>query len=84
MKSVAQKPKTAYDLQVLIRQDEDGFYLANIPALRGCHTQAKDLNTLYKRLEEVASLCLEMEEKANLVNLSKQHFFGVQNIRVAV
>jgi hypothetical protein len=26
---------------VLIEQDEDGVYVASVPALRGCHTQAK-------------------------------------------
>lgn len=44
---------------VLIEQDEDGFYVATVPALRGCHTQAKNLDTLMKRVREVIHLCLE-------------------------
>jgi predicted RNase H-like HicB family nuclease len=51
------KPKKKFT--VLIEQDEEGFYVATVPALRGCHTQAKTLDTLMKRVREVIQLCLE-------------------------
>src|SRR5208282_1376350 len=38
---------------VLIEKDEGGYYVASVPALRGCHTQAKNLDTLMKRVREV-------------------------------
>jgi predicted RNase H-like HicB family nuclease len=44
---------------VLIERDESGYYLATVPALQGCHTQAKSLDTLMKRVREVIELCLE-------------------------
>ena len=44
---------------VLIERDEEGYYVATVPALRGCHTQAKSLDTLMKRTREVIELCLE-------------------------
>lgn len=44
---------------MLIEQDEEGYYVATIPALHGCHTQAKNLDTLIKRVREVILLCLE-------------------------
>ena len=47
---------------VVIEQDEEGLFVATVPALRGCHTQAKSLDTLMKRIREVASLCLEEEK----------------------
>ena len=47
---------------VVIEQDEEGLFVATIPALRGCHTQAKSLDTLMKRTREVISLCLEQEK----------------------
>jgi predicted RNase H-like HicB family nuclease len=43
---------------VVIEQDEEGLFVATVPALHGCHTQAKDLDTLMKRVHEVISLCL--------------------------
>jgi predicted RNase H-like HicB family nuclease len=53
------KPKRKFT--VVIEQDEEGYYVATVPALRGCHTQAKNLDTLMKRVREVIELCLEVE-----------------------
>ncbi len=46
---------------VIIEKDEDGFFVATVPALRGCHTIVKFLDTLMKRVKEVIELCLEAE-----------------------
>jgi predicted RNase H-like HicB family nuclease len=51
---------------VLIEQDEDGFYVATVPALKSCYTQARTLNALYPRIQEVIQLCLEEEKPATL------------------
>ena len=42
----------ARTLTVLIEQDEDGYFVATVPALRSCYTQAKSLATLRKRVIE--------------------------------
>ena len=42
---------------VVIERDEEGYFVATVPALRGCHTQAKNLDTLMKRVREVIELC---------------------------
>ena len=39
----------------IIEKDEDGYFVASVPALRGCHTQAKSLDTLMKRIKEAIS-----------------------------
>ncbi|HEV2174087.1 MAG TPA: type II toxin-antitoxin system HicB family antitoxin, partial [Nitrospira sp.] len=44
---------------VLIERDEDGFCVATVPALAGCHTQAKTLDALMKRTREAIELCLQ-------------------------
>jgi predicted RNase H-like HicB family nuclease len=44
---------------VVIEKDEDGYLVATVPALRGCHTQAKNLDTLMKRIREATALYLE-------------------------
>ena len=51
------KPRRRFT--VLIEQDEEGYFVATVPALRGCHTQAKSLDTLMKRVREVIALCLK-------------------------
>jgi predicted RNase H-like HicB family nuclease len=51
--------KTKRKFIVVIERDEEGYYVASVPALRGCYTQAKNLDTLMKRVREVIELCLE-------------------------
>ncbi len=43
---------------VVIERDEEGYYVATVPTLRGCHTQAKTLDTLMKRVREAIEVCL--------------------------
>ena len=45
--------------KVLVEKDEDGYYVADVPELQGCHTQAKSQKELMKRVKEVIELCLE-------------------------
>lgn len=47
------------DFNVIVQKDEDGFYIAAVPVMKGCHTQAKSLAVLMDRIEEVIELCLE-------------------------
>jgi predicted RNase H-like HicB family nuclease len=66
------------EFSVIIERDEEGYYLATVPELHGCHTQAKSLDTLTKRILEAIRLCLEVEG-----NLPKSaQFVGVQRILV--
>ena len=70
----------ANEYLVLIEEDEDGLLVASCPALQGCHTQAKDMNTLMKRIQEAIKLCLKVEKKAP----KPLKFIGLQEVRVAV
>jgi len=67
------------EFNVVIEQDEDGYFVASVPVLRGCHTQAKSLDVLMKRIKEAISLCLEVED-APVSN----RFIGVQRVAVMV
>ena len=51
--------KRSRKFTVVIERDEDGYYVATVPALRGCHTQAKNLDTLMKRVREVIEVCFK-------------------------
>ena len=46
---------------VLVEKDEDGYYLASVPELPGCHTQAKTLDELTRRIKEAIEVYLESE-----------------------
>lgn len=61
---------------VVIEKDEDGYFVASEPMLRGCHTQAKSLDVLMKRKKEAIELCLEVEEPV------VTEFVGVQRVAV--
>lgn len=55
----------AGEFSVIIEQDAEGYYVASVPALRGCHTQAKSLDELMARVREAAELCLEAEDTSD-------------------
>jgi predicted RNase H-like HicB family nuclease len=70
--------KTKRKFTVLIERDEAGFYVASVPALRGCHTQAKTLDTLMKRVREVIELCMEDPNEVD----DTLELVGIQQISV--
>ncbi len=74
------KSKTIYNFPVVIEKDESGYYVGTVPSLRSCYTQAKTLSELYKRLQEVVSLCLEVEEDLFKSQTRQNKFIGVQTI----
>lgn len=63
---------------VIIERDSEGYYVASVPELQGCHTQARSLDTLMKRVQEAIELCLDVETDANDV----REFVGVQRVWV--
>lgn len=46
------------EFNVIIERDEEGYYVGKVPELRGCHTQAKSLDTLMKRIREAIEVYL--------------------------
>ena len=66
------------EFNVIIEKDEDGYFVASVPSLHGCHTQAKSLDTLIIRIQEAIELCLEVE------NPITNEFIGVQKVAVNV
>ena len=68
------------EFNIIIEQDEDGFFVASVPELRGCHTQAKSLDVLMKRIKEAIELYLEVEE----LQVETPSFIGIQRMTVEV
>lgn len=64
---------------VIVEKDSEGYFVASVPALVGCHSQAKSLDELMVRIREAIELCLEM----NGDDAEPLDFVGVQRISVA-
>ncbi|KKS36704.1 MAG: hypothetical protein A3G49_04535 [Candidatus Sungbacteria bacterium RIFCSPLOWO2_12_FULL_41_11] len=55
--------KTLYSqkqFKIIIERDEDGYFVASVPALPGCHTQAKTIPELKERVRDAIKICLEV------------------------
>ncbi len=67
------------EFDVLIEQDSEGTYVASVPALHGCHTQAESLDELMERIREAIQLCLEVQGD----EVEPLTFVGLQRITIA-
>lgn len=67
------------ELSVLVERDRDGSYVASVPSLKGCHTQARSLDELMERIREAAELCLEVQGE----EVDDLEFVGVQRLTIA-
>ena len=65
-------------LDVVVERDSAGHYVASVPELHGCHTQARSLDELMERIREAITLCLEVEGEPE----ESLEFVGVQRISV--
>ena len=63
---------------VIIEQDEDGYFVSDVVDLPGCHTQAKTLDELLIRTKEAISLYI----KCKKIKEIRDRFFGLQQIEV--
>ncbi|MFN8526866.1 MAG: type II toxin-antitoxin system HicB family antitoxin [Chloroflexota bacterium] len=67
------------EFSVVIERDSEGWYVATVPSLPGCHTQARSLDDLMARTREAIDLCLEVQDDDS----ERMDFVGVQKIVVA-
>jgi predicted RNase H-like HicB family nuclease len=66
------------EFSVVIERDSEGYYVATVPALPGCHTQARSLDQLMERTREAIELCLAVAGEDAL----QLDFVGVQRVAV--
>ena len=65
------------EFYVVIEKDEDGFFVGEVPQLKGCYSQGRTLDELMENIREVIILCLEEEISEDL-----SEFVGIQKIEV--
>ena len=66
------------EFAVVIERDETGMYIAGVPELKGCHTQAASLDELMERAKEAILLCLEVQGE----DVPDTHLIGIQRVSV--
>lgn len=78
-----------YNFKVIIIQDEDGIFVADCPAIPGCHTQADTYEEAEKRIREVINLCLKVAKKdksyresINFGDKPSTRFIGMTEIEI--
>jgi predicted RNase H-like HicB family nuclease len=65
---------------VVVEKDSEGYFVASVLALPGCHTQAKSLDQLMERIKEAIELCLGVAG----TDLESLEFAGVQRVTAEV
>jgi predicted RNase H-like HicB family nuclease len=70
--------KAKREFSVIVERDEEGYYVASVPAIPGCHTQARSLDKLMERIREAIELCLQVEKNEP----ASTEFIGVQRVAV--
>jgi len=80
--------KKLQQFKIIIEQDRDGYFIASVPALPGCYTQARTLSALKKRIRKAILLCFEvaktdLQYRKSIQALSYEPtFIGLEVIRV--
>ena len=67
------------NFDVVVEKDDEGYYIASVPALPGCHTQARFLDELDRRIREAIELCPEVEG----VPGNNLEFVGIKRVVIA-
>lgn len=74
-----------YRFQVIIEQDEDGLYVADVPALAGCHTQGGTFEEALKNIREVIQMCVkEMREEGREIEAQYPEVVGIKTLEIAI
>ncbi|MBE9478642.1 MAG: type II toxin-antitoxin system HicB family antitoxin [Chloroflexi bacterium] len=72
---------TKREFYVLIEKGEDGYLIADVPELPGCHTQGETKEELLANIKEAIELYLEVQDERYLSEPSPT-IVSVEKIKV--
>lgn len=79
------------NFKVIIEQDEDGVFIADVPAIPGCYTQGKTYEEVVRGIKEVIELCLEEAKddpiyraKIDLDESVPDKFLGITTVSASI
>lgn len=67
------------EFTIVIERDGEGYLVGSVPSLKGCHTQAKSMDQLVRRMKEAILLCLEEQGQETNEPLE---LVGIQRVAV--
>lgn len=76
--------------KVLVERGQDGFFVASVPSISGCHTQGKTYEEAIANVKEAIELCLEVarEDPEYRREIGEDAyaptFIGIEEVAVAV
>jgi predicted RNase H-like HicB family nuclease len=81
-----EEPKMeTYRFQVVIEIDEKGYYVADVPALAGCHTQGRTFEEALENIREVIEMCVqELREDGKEIDSEYPEVVGIKTLEIAV
>ena len=68
------------EFDVVLEKDEGGWFIADVPALQGCHTQGRTKKEVLENIKEAIELCLEVKKEKNVS--SKTGFVGIEKVKI--
>ena len=76
--------KKKHDFQIIIEQDEAGYFVAECPALKACYAQGETYEEVMENIIDVISLCLEDFQATGKPVPRQAEIIGVRHVEVMV
>jgi predicted RNase H-like HicB family nuclease len=76
--------KRKHVFQVIVEQDEAGYFVAECPALKACYTQGKTYEEVIENIRDVITLCLaDLKAKRKAIP-PQPEIIGIKRVEVTV
>jgi predicted RNase H-like HicB family nuclease len=74
--------KRKHVFQVIVEQDEAGYFVAECPALKACYSQGKTYEEVIENIKDVIAMCLDdLKERGKKVP-KQAEIIGVQRVEI--
>ena len=73
-----------YRYQVVIEQDEDGVFVAEIPSIRACYAQGATFEEAVSNIRDVLRMCIEEMQARGEDVPPPTEVVGLKRVEVAV
>ncbi|NLX72024.1 MAG: type II toxin-antitoxin system HicB family antitoxin [Bacteroidales bacterium] len=68
-------------LPILVKQDEDNYYIVSCPVFKGCHSYGSTIEKALGNIKEVIEICIE-EDKERVAEANR--FVGFREMQISI